>query len=590
MDKGTSYYSTEILVLTDPITAHKTFLDRVWWGGGFPWYLPMPSSGIVQALKDEAGTGGIRQVPGFIHEEILSAEMGKFIEYTLKRKVVLPMSYHRGRINFYPAGPDCTRVVWEVSFTPFPIVGLIVMPIMLSTFDFFFLPELKRACEKAYQPRKGTMTWGVILIAIVKLILVGYVLFMISRAIRIPFTKPQVPGEEYLAHQAMNRADTPELTQLLKDETYLVIGGTGFTGSALVEELRQRGVKKIKVLGRGVPPKPEYPYPNGGSYPVQGVEYIKGSMTDKEALKQAMQGTTIVFQTAVTYGFPSFGSQRGEKETEEVNVGGMKNVYETAVHSKSVKQIIYTSSCDTTFTTGPLRHVNETHPYVETFQSSLTYAEGERAVGDNYARTKILAEKFILENDGKHGIRTASIRPNGIFGPGEFSAFKRAIDPAYIMGFFPFYFDETQETDWTCVHNLVYAHLLAAAKLKTSPEDVGGKAYYITADEISNSAAAQIFAPAVEAAAGPARLWFKIPPWVLIETGRALESLEKFVFEKTGWAIPLPMTHKEALKTLTTHTHDNSRAKKDLGYTPLMSTAQCQKYTAEETARRYWVR
>jgi nucleoside-diphosphate-sugar epimerase len=94
------------------------------------------------------------------------------------------------------------------------------------------------------------------------------------------------------------------------------------------------------------------------------------------------------------------------------------------------------------------------------------------------------------------------LRPNGIFGPGENSAFKKAVDPAYMLGVLPFYFDRTQQTDWTSVYNLVFAHVLATHKLKTDPSTVGGQAYFITDDEVTNNAAWEIFRPAIEAAAG----------------------------------------------------------------------------------------
>lgn len=586
MDKGTHTHVAETLVFAPAELVHKTFLSRVWWGGGFPSYMPLPASGVAQKPKNEAGVGAIRQVPGFILEEILDAKMGEFIEYTLKRKMFMPVSYHRGRVSFFPAGPGCTRVVWTVSYTPFPVVGNTGVKLFCSTFDLFFLPALKQEAEKQAKyvpvatPHSG-LTW-----TFAKLLLLAYVAFMVSRAVRIPGMVPQEPGPAYVAECNKFRAESSELSAALKDDVFLIIGGTGFTGSAIVDDLRNRGIKGIRVMGRKVPASPQYPYPNGGKYPIQGVEYIKGDVLDKDALLKAMTGATVVIHTAVSYGSPSFSSLRGLEATERVNVGGMKNIYEAAVAAKTVKQILYTSSCDTIFSGRNLWRANETHPYLS-IGSESTHAENEMAVGDTYAKTKIQAEKYILSMDGKNGIRTASLRPNGIFGPGEFSAFKKAIDPAFVLGFFPIYFDEKQETDWTCVYNLVYAHVLASYKLKTAPEVVGGKAYFITDDEITNNAATVIFKPAIEAAAGPVLLWIRIPPWVMPMAGHALEVVEHFVFEKFGYAMPLGLTRKEALKAITSHTHDNSRARADLGYKPLFTTKQCQAHTAEEVARRY---
>lgn len=148
MDIGTKKLSTHIVVDGDAVNAHKTFLSRVWWGGGFPWWLPIPASGVVQAPIDDAGNGGIRQVPGFIQEQILDAKLGEYVEYTLKRKLFMPISYHRGRVSFQELdGGKQTKVTWEVSYTPYPVIGFLFL-MFTSTFDMFFLPQLKLACAK----------------------------------------------------------------------------------------------------------------------------------------------------------------------------------------------------------------------------------------------------------------------------------------------------------------------------------------------------------------------------------------------------------------------------------------------------------
>ncbi|KAH9261032.1 hypothetical protein BASA81_000736 [Batrachochytrium salamandrivorans] len=147
MDQGTQRFSAEIVVNADPVTAHKLFVSRVWWGGGFPWYLPLPASGVIEPQQDESGKGSIRQVPGFIQEQILDAQLGEYLEYTLKRKLFMPISYHRGRVSFSQVEEGKTLVKWDVSYTPLPVVGAL-FPLFTSTFSLFFLPALQQACEE----------------------------------------------------------------------------------------------------------------------------------------------------------------------------------------------------------------------------------------------------------------------------------------------------------------------------------------------------------------------------------------------------------------------------------------------------------
>jgi 3beta-hydroxy-delta5-steroid dehydrogenase/steroid delta-isomerase len=428
---------------------------------------------------------------------------------------------------------------------------------------------------------------GEVAIFITKVVLATYVGLIIRRFLKISTFKPQVPSKKYLDACAKFREETKYLNEGLKDEVFLVIGGTGFTGSALVEDLIQRGAKHVKIMGRSLPPKVEYPYSTKNFFPLKNVQYIRGDVTDVESLKEAMEGTTIVFQTAASYGAPNFTGLRGGEETELINLGGMKNVYNTAVESKTVKQIIYTSSCDTVFTSNGYIRATEHEPYKHLNNNTQTYADGIMAVGDHYARTKIMAEKFLLSQDGKNGIRTISIRPNGIFGPGENSAFSKAVNPAYLLGFLFFYFDTKQKTDWTSVYNLVFAHLLAYHGLKTNPTVCGGKAYFITDDEETNNAAWDIFKPAIEAAGGPVYLLLKIPTFILPHAGHIQEKLDFFTFTNFGFSMSPIISRKEAFKAITTHTHDNTKARKELNYRPLFTTKETQEHTAEEVGRRY---
>jgi len=583
MNKGSKTFHMETLVHLDPVETHKAFL-KWWWTPG----LPVPGLSLltarIQEAKDEAGTDAIRQVPGGIHEHIQEAKLGQFIEYTLSKKLFFPASYHRGRINFFQAGPGCTRVTWDINHTPnifYPILGPIFLDIILSTmFYWSFTSSVNRAQRKS----------GSMLGFLLKGALFLYLGFFISRVMTLP-TKPSYPDKEYLDVLAKHREQTKDIDSVISKNSYLIIGGTGFTGTAIVHDLQKRGAKKVRVMARTFPPLVDFPYgPNPGDrYPLPGVEYTRGDMTDTKHLKEAMKDITVIIQTAVSYGNPSFGSLRGYEATYNINVGGMKNMYTAAKESGTVKQIIYTSSVDTVFTHKPLHYVNETHPYAALGDTESTYATGKWEVGDNYAKTKIQAEAFLLSMNGKDGIHTIALRPNGIIGPGEFIALKRAVDTAWLLGVMPMYFGESIN-DWSCVSNLAYAHMLASYKLATDPHTVGGKAYFISDEEKTSLASFDVFKPVMEAVAAPVFKWFYIPPWIISGSGHMLELIDKFTYEKLGFATPIALNYKEGLKCTVTHYVDNSRAKKDLGYKPFMSTTECLRHATVELKRRYGVK
>lgn len=70
----------------------------------------------------------------------------------------------------------------------------------------------------------------------------------------------------------------------------LVIGGNGFIGTALVDQLIERGIK-VRVFDR---------YPSRFKEPVDGVEYITGDFANQGEVHQAVAGSNWVFHLAYT--------------------------------------------------------------------------------------------------------------------------------------------------------------------------------------------------------------------------------------------------------------------------------------------------
>eukprot|EP01065_Artemidia_motanka_P029284 TRINITY_DN35428_c0_g1_i1.p1 TRINITY_DN35428_c0_g1~~TRINITY_DN35428_c0_g1_i1.p1 ORF type:complete len:451 (+),score=178.12 TRINITY_DN35428_c0_g1_i1:63-1355(+) len=396
------------------------------------------------------------------------------------------------------------------------------------------------------------------------------------------FGEVRSPGKLYMEHLDRLRAETADVTASVQQHSYLVIGGTGFTGSAIVNDLLARGAKTVRIMGRSLPPSVEYPY-NGEKYPLKGVEYVKGDVTVKDALRKAMKGISVVIHTAAHYGSPTFTTHGAGKGTEKVNYGGMKNIVEIAQET-GVKQLVYTCTSDVTFTPDGYRGADESFPYADGVEA--------KAIGDHYARTKILAEKHALKADNSSGLRTISLRPNGIYGPGENSAFPKAIAPAYIMGMMPMIFDTEQRSDWVCVYNLVYAHMLAVHQLTANPDKVGGKAFYVTDLREINNAAYKVFEPPMNAVGASVYHWIVVPPNAFVAAAGFMEDMQDWFWDKLGVDLwknfgAVMFTKKEAYKAVVTHTHSAQRAVDLLGYKALLSFDQCSAYQGEELRRRY---
>lgn len=161
----------------------------------------------------------------------------------------------------------------------------------------------------------------------------------------------------------------------------LVTGGSGFIGTRLVDELLKAG-HEVKIFDK----RDSQKYPN---------LVILGDVRDKEALIKASKGMDVIYNLA---------AEHADNVTpislyEEVNVGGAKNVIESA-DANGIKKIIFTSSV-------AIYGLNRGEPD-ESFDARPF---------NEYGRTKYEAEKIFLKwLEKNEGRSLVIIRPSVIFG------------------------------------------------------------------------------------------------------------------------------------------------------------------------------
>ena len=224
----------------------------------------------------------------------------------------------------------------------------------------------------------------------------------------------------------------------------LVTGATGFIGGRLVTSLRRQGdgVRAlVRDTGRAQPLKD------------QGVELVKGDITDPAALEAAIEGVTHVFHCAAILG------DDPNPDIRRVNVDGTRALLE-ACTAGGTKRFVYLSSLAVL---GARHHrgTDESAPY-------------ERA-RDPYTNTKIEAEQLVREW-GSMGRRleTVVLRPGFVYGPGD-----RLFLPRLIEGLetrrFRFVGDGSKVLNLTYVDDLIQALLLAR-----DAEHAAGQVYNLT--------------------------------------------------------------------------------------------------------------
>jgi UDP-glucose 4-epimerase len=169
----------------------------------------------------------------------------------------------------------------------------------------------------------------------------------------------------------------------------LITGGSGFIGSHLVELFQ--GSAEVVVLDN---------LRSGHLSNLEGLAhtFIHGSVTDRSAVDQAMQGVDFVFHLAAMISVPE--SMARPRECAEINVLGLLNVLESATAAR-VKKLVFASSA-------AIYGDNPTVPKIETMLPEPK---------SPYAITKLDGEYYLemFRREGK--LDTASLRFFNVFGP-----------------------------------------------------------------------------------------------------------------------------------------------------------------------------
>ncbi len=223
---------------------------------------------------------------------------------------------------------------------------------------------------------------------------------------------------------------------------YLVTGGAGFIGSNTVEELVRRG-HSVVVLDDLSGGKEE----NLAEVRTK-ITFIKGTITDLEVVRRAVQEADYVLHLAARTSVPR--SVKDPVETNRANVDGTLNVLVAARDAK-VKRVVFAASSSAYGETPTL-------PKVETMQPLPISPYGvSKFVGELYAQ--VFGRCYGLEN--------VSLRYFNVFGPRQdpsspYSGVLSKFITAFLEDAQPVvYGDGEQSRDFTYIENVVQANLLA---------------------------------------------------------------------------------------------------------------------------------
>jgi nucleoside-diphosphate-sugar epimerase len=235
---------------------------------------------------------------------------------------------------------------------------------------------------------------------------------------------------------------------------YVVTGGAGFIGSAIVRGLVKQGAGRVTVvdnLNTGHQKNLDDIH--------DSVDFHQIDIRDHAALQRAVAGAEIIFHEAAIPSVPR--SIQDPVASHTANIDGTFNVLRAAVEGK-VRRVVYAASSSAYGDTLTL-------PKVETMAPKPK---------SPYALQKLTGEYYMSVFASCYGLETVSLRYFNVYGPrqdpnSQYSGILSIFMKSILTGEAPTIFgDGEQSRDFTYVEDVVALNLKAA-----HAADVAGKVF-----------------------------------------------------------------------------------------------------------------
>lgn len=355
---------------------------------------------------------------------------------------------------------------------------------------------------------------------------------------------------------ALARSRPTRIPTARTGKTYLVTGGHGMLGSHLVEALLARGEDRVRIFDFASSPLFADEVRRGQ------VTFHQGDLRDTAQVAAACKGVDTVFHAAANVAYwADLPFELGP--IHAVNVTGTENLVATCI-ATGVSQLVSTSSASVV-----IPHDVLNRPIV-LGDESLPLASPPYLC--HYIRTKVAAERAVLDADSRGGLRTAALRPGGMYGPRDQLITRSAVQGIPGMSL------PTTVIDYIYVENVAHAFLLLERHL-VHGEPVCGQAYFVTnyPPDMGSESSADFYN---RFAARFNHRFFLLPEAPV----SALAGINQALVRVTGGRARLGELGKVRPASLTlaraTYYFSHRRATKDFGYSPLYSVDEAMDLTA----------
>ena len=340
----------------------------------------------------------------------------------------------------------------------------------------------------------------------------------------------------------------------------LLIGGCGFVGVNLAASLLEEGAE-VHILDSSPLPSSLLGLDTSG-----GVRYHRGTILEYEYLVCLL----LEVQPDIVVHLASYGMSGAPMldhgMCRNVNVLG-SGLLVAAMKASSVQNLIYISSPNVCYGGQRIENGDESMDYFNL--NSHT---------DAYGPSKAIAEQAVLNENGKDGLKTLSIRPAAIYGVGEQRHFPRIVSHID-RGIFQFRIGAAT-VDWVHVSNLTQGIMLAMEKMLTSSSKTApcGEVYYLSdGTPIDNF---EFLRNLCEARDNPYPS-IVLPVTVALALGWFFERVY-YLTKALGLPIAPFMTRAEVYKVGVTHYFSIDKARQDLGYSPEINSSDGAAMMADE--------
>ncbi len=331
-------------------------------------------------------------------------------------------------------------------------------------------------------------------------------------------------------------------------ESVLVTGASGFTGSALTNELAARGYQ-VTALVRETS---DLSLLNQAHLESGQVKLHRGDVRDAQAVNAAVQGVDTVYHIAALYRT----AKHSDQAYWDVNVAGTQNVLDAA-KQHSVRRTLH---CSTIGVHGGVKEIpaDEESAYDPSDVYQVTKLEGER-----------LAQKAIAA-----GQAVSIVRPAGIYGPGDMR-FLKLFSMVKSERFIMFGSGET-------LLHMVFIQDLVSGMILAATEDGGlGQTMILAGEEyVSLNDLVKLVGEATGSSGRPWR--FPMGPLMVAAT------LCEFACKPLG--IEPPLHRRRAAFFTKDRAFSIERAKRLIGYAPEVSLQVGLQRTADWYAERNLLR